>query len=148
MPSQIVSSAAVASASARSVPDRIEPAGQDGVTQPVADQLAGFGDTNVNGPFLGADAGQPRLTGCRCHLRAAAEDRDGRGLELGVPARSLLARGLGGSIDPVAGLAPAVVAEGGGEHGTAAAGHTGQLGEPQHGVGEVVEHERCGDVVD
>jgi hypothetical protein len=128
--------------------DRIEPAGEDGVTQPVADQLARFGDADVNGPFLGADAGQSRLTGCRCHPRAAAEDRDGRGLELGVPARNLPARGQGHGIDPVAGLALAVVAEDRGEDGTAGAGDAGQFGQPGHGVGEVVEHERGGDVVD
>jgi len=79
--------------------------------EPVADELPGLGDTDVDGPFLGADAGEPGPAGRGCHGRAAAEDRDGGGLELGVPARRLPACGPGQGVDPVAGLAAAVVAE-------------------------------------
>jgi hypothetical protein len=99
-----------------------------------------FGDADVDGPFLGVDAGEPGA-GRGCDCRAAAEDRDGCGLELGVPAGNLPARGQGHGVDPVAVLAAAVVAEDGGEDGSAGAGDAGQFGEPGHRVGEVVEHE-------
>ncbi len=33
--------------------DRVEPVGEDGLTETVADQLAGFGDADVDEPFLG-----------------------------------------------------------------------------------------------
>src|SRR5215831_20265720 len=129
-------------------PDRVEPAVEDGVTETVADQLPGFGDADVNGPFLDVDAGEPGLAGRGCHARPAAKDRHGRGLELGVPARDLPACGPGHGVDPVAGLTAAVVAEDGGEYGATGAGDPAELGEPRHGVGEVVEHERGDGVVD
>ena len=113
------------------------------MTETVPDQLFGCGDADVDRPFLGLDTGEPGLAGRGCHARAAAEDRGGRGLELGVPARGPPACGQGRGVHPVAGLAVAVVAEDGGEHGTAGAGDPGELGQPGHRVGEVVEHE-CG----
>jgi hypothetical protein len=118
------------------------------VTQPVADQLSGVGDADVDGPLLDAYVSEPGLAGRRGHARAAAEDRHGRGLELRVPARNLPARSQGHGIDPVAGLAAAVVAEHGGEDGAAGAGDPGEFGEPGHGVGDVVEYERADAVVD
>jgi hypothetical protein len=43
--------------------DRVEPVGEDGVTEPVADQLCGFGDADVDGPLLGVEVGEPGFAG-------------------------------------------------------------------------------------
>src|SRR5262249_8447811 len=43
--------------------DRVEPVGEDGVTETVADQLFGRGDADVDGPFLGVDVGEPGFAG-------------------------------------------------------------------------------------
>ena len=91
--------------------DAVEPAGEQGLAEPVADELLGLGDADVDRPFLDHDAGEPGRVRRGAHRLGGAQDGDSVRLEVDVPVRNLPARILRDRVDPVAGLASAGVAE-------------------------------------
>lgn len=70
----------------------VEPAGEQGLAETVADELFGLGDAHVDRPFLDHDAGEPGRVRRGAHRPCGAEDGHGGRLEVDVPVRNLPAR--------------------------------------------------------
>src|ERR1017187_7546014 len=107
--------------------DAVEPAGEQGLAETVADELFGLGDAHVDRPFLDHYAGQPGRVRRAAHRLGGAEDGHSVCLEVDVPVRNLPARILSERVDPVTCLASAGITENGCEHRTCGAGCADQL---------------------